>query len=90
MLWLYNGEGDGVVVAVVLELHGGEVPCQAAKAGQPWCAEEDVDMIADVEVVGINVEDVYVNAEWHAESCCSALDLVATANEDGGVHALLE
>jgi len=82
MSWLNDGEGDGVAIVEVLEVHGGEVTCQVAKAGQPWCVKDDVDVIADVEEVGVDVE-------WHTESCYSTGDLVATTDGDGGVNVLL-
>ena len=90
MSWLNDGEGDGVAVVDVLELHGGKVLGQAAEAYQPRCAEDDIDVIADVEELGIDVEDVGVNAKWYTKGCCAAGDLVATIDKYGGVDALFQ
>ena len=60
---LHGGEGEQEPVADVLELHGGEVPSQLAKASQPRCAEDDVDVVANVLEVGVDVEHVGVDTE---------------------------
>ena len=69
-------------------MHGGEVPSQSAKASQPRCAEDDVDVVAYVEKVGINVEDVGVDVKWYTEGCDMAGNLGATTDKYGGVDAL--
>ena len=86
---LHGGEGEQTPVADVLQLHGGEVPGQAVKASQPRCAEDDVDVVAYVEKVGINVEDVGVDVKWYTEGCDMAGNLGATTDKYGGVDPLL-
>jgi hypothetical protein len=38
----------------------------------------------------VDVKDVGINAEQHTEGCSSVGDLIVTADEDGGVDALLK
>ena len=52
-----GGEVDGVTIVEILELHVVEVPIEAFEARQPRFAQDDVDVIADVEEEGVNVED---------------------------------
>lgn len=55
-----GGEVDKVTIAEILELHVVEVPIEAFEVRQPRFAQDDVDVIADVEEEGVNVEDFHV------------------------------
>jgi hypothetical protein len=52
-------------VVVAVELHGGEDPCQASKASQPWCAQHNVDVVADVEEEGVDLGRLCIHVEWY-------------------------
>lgn len=45
-----------------LELHSGEVPIDAVKASQLWRSQYDVNIVANVDEVGVDVEHVVVHA----------------------------
>lgn len=83
-----GGEVDGMTIVEILELHVVEVPIQASEASQPWCAQDDVDVISYVEEEGVDVEDFCVDAYQNIEGCCSARSLIIAAHEYDRVDVL--
>ena len=51
-----------MAITVVLYRHGGEVPRDASKVYQPRHAQDDVDVVANVEKEGVDLEHLRINA----------------------------
>jgi len=72
-----------------LHLHGCKIPKGVATVDEPWCAQDDVDIVTDPEEEGVYVERLAVDPQRDVEAGSSAGKLRAAVNEHRGGNAVL-
>ena len=55
------GEGNPMRTPLKLHLQGCKIPYDIAAVNEPWCAQDDVDVITDAEEEGVYLECHAVN-----------------------------